>query len=71
MMTRGTMSKTVQLAKADKRIAELEMLRSALEKIRDEEGRVCEEYEICTHRACSSSYRSWAIADQVLKGQEE
>jgi len=52
---------------AAKRIEELE---AALVKIRDEEGRVCDAYEVCDHRACESSYRSWVIADDVLAHKE-
>ena len=38
----------------------------ALRAIRDHEGKVCAEYEICTHPASASSYHSWAIADAAL-----
>jgi hypothetical protein len=40
----------------------------ALEAIR-REGKVCDEYEVCEHRACQSSYTAWAIADRYLGGQ--
>lgn len=40
--------------------------KKALEKIRDNCGKVCEQYEICEHEACQSSYNSWAIADEAL-----
>jgi len=40
--------------------------KKALEKIRDNCGKVCEQYEICDHDACQSSYNSWAIADEAL-----
>ena len=56
--------------RAERELREVERLRSALQKIRDEEGKVCEEYEICDHAACRSSYRSWAYAEQALKGGE-
>jgi len=42
-------------------------LREALERIRREGGEVCEDYELCTHRACQSSYTVWAIASQALE----
>lgn len=38
----------------------------ALKLIRDTEGKVCENFELCTHRACNSSYSMWAIADACL-----
>lgn len=41
-------------------------LREALVEIRTTQGKVCEEYELCTHRACASSYASWAIAEKAL-----
>jgi hypothetical protein len=41
--------------------------KKALKKIRDNCGKVCEQYEICDHDACQSSYNSWAIADEALK----
>lgn len=40
--------------------------RAALQNIRENEGGVCTEYETCQHRACHSSYASWAIADAAL-----
>ena len=52
---------------ADRRIQELE---SALREIRDKQGKVCDEYEVCNHPACISSYTSWAIADKALKVKE-
>lgn len=56
-----------RLEQAQQRIGELE---GALRKIRDEEGRVCELYEICTHLSCMSSYNAWAYADQSLTPQQ-
>jgi septal ring factor EnvC (AmiA/AmiB activator) len=50
--------------------AEVERLESALEKIRDEHGKVCNEYEICTHISCASSHAAWVLADQALKEGE-
>jgi len=40
--------------------------KKALERIQNECGKVCEQYEICEHDACQSSYNSWAIADEAL-----
>jgi len=45
------------------------LLKAALAKIRDEEGKVCLGFELCTHASCRSSYSSWAIADAALKGE--
>jgi hypothetical protein len=42
--------------------------KDALNKIRDNEGRVCAEYDTCHHRSCHSSYSAWAIADAALTG---
>ena len=44
----------------------VEQLEAALRAIRDTQGEVCDEYEVCTHRACRSSYSAWAIADEAL-----
>jgi hypothetical protein len=46
---------------------EIDRHRKALKEIHEHCGRVCEEYEICTHVACSSSHRAWEIADKVLR----
>lgn len=43
-----------------------EELADALELIRRDEGKVCPEFELCTHAACNSSYAAWAIADEAL-----
>lgn len=54
--------------------AEVERLRSALRRIRDEEGTVCDHYEICTDESCASSYAAWVIADEALRvggGEDE
>lgn len=48
-------------------MTQLEFAIKALEEIRNTQGKVCEIYEICEHVACSSSYASWAIADQALR----
>ncbi len=46
-----------------------EQMLAALEEIRRDCGHVCELFEICTHRACSSSHAAWEIADAALKGE--
>lgn len=60
-----------EIAKRDARIAELEIERdatvNALEKIKRKEGRVCKDFETCTHESCNSSYGAWAIADEALR----
>ena len=38
----------------------------SLTLIRDAYGHVCETYEVCTHKACWSSYCAWAVADATL-----
>jgi hypothetical protein len=40
--------------------------RRALEEIKTEQGKVCENFELCTHLACQSSCASWFIADKAL-----
>lgn len=49
------------------RIAKLE---AALKLIKDEEGKVCENFGSCTHRACNSSCAAWMIADEALGGTD-
>ncbi len=44
------------------------MLR-ALQTIKRDEGKVCDQYESCMHLACSSSYSAWAIADSTLRAR--
>jgi hypothetical protein len=41
----------------------------ALTKIKEEEGHVCPDFELCTHEACRSSYSAWAVADAALQGR--
>lgn len=43
--------------------------RQALEEIKRDQGNVCENFELCTHAACRSSYSAWAIADGALRGE--
>ena len=41
--------------------------RAALEEIRANYGKVCQEFELCEHPACESSYGAWATADEALR----
>lgn len=41
--------------------------KKALKEIRDKQGKVCDNFELCNHRACQSSYSSWHIANEALK----
>ena len=50
---------------------DLKIAIEALKKIKKEEGRVCCNFELCTHSACSSSYGAWAIADEALAKLKE
>ena len=43
----------------------------ALKQIKQEGGRVCDDFELCKHIACQSSYSSWMIADTALAQLEE
>lgn len=45
-------------------------LRTALRRIRDHEGKVCPDYDLCQCAGCRSSYAAWAIADAALKGDK-
>lgn len=38
----------------------------ALRHIRDDLGKVCNDYADCSHEACSDSYAAWAAADAAL-----
>jgi hypothetical protein len=56
----------------DKKLAEealqkLQIATAALIQIRREEGKVCDNFKLCDHRACQSSYSSWYIANEALK----
>jgi len=48
----------------------IEILIAALEDIKTDCGKVCKEFEICTHEACRSSVDAWFIADKALKDIE-
>ncbi len=52
--------------RAEASAREVERLREALLEIRNDEGRVCDVYELCDHVACASSYAAWVIADMAL-----
>lgn len=39
----------------------------ALKEIHKDCGRVCSNYDTCTHQACNSSHQAWEIADKALK----
>lgn len=43
------------------------VLQTALKDIKNTQGKVCEQFEICDHISCQSSYASWVIADKALK----
>ena len=45
-----------------------ERAEAALARIKEAAGKVCEQYEICEHPACESTYAAWAIADEYLSG---
>lgn len=51
-------------------IIENGVYKKALEEIRNTQGKVCAEFEICKHVACKSSCASWFIADKALKEVE-
>ena len=48
-------------------IAMLKIVTKALKEIRDTQGKVCNNFGSCRHRACQSSYSSWVIATKALK----
>jgi hypothetical protein len=47
-------------------LQKLTIATEALKEIRDTQGRVCDNFELCNHKSCQSSYSSWAIANQAL-----
>lgn len=51
-------------------LTEVERLRAALQRIKDNEGKVCAEFELCRHVACQSSVAAWMIADATLAGDK-
>ena len=42
----------------------------ALKHIVAFEGKVCDNFELCTCRSCQSSYGSWETANRALKNYE-
>lgn len=46
------------------------ILHSALKEIVNNYGHVCEEFEICKHASCQSSYGAWETANKALKQVE-
>ncbi len=50
-------------------MSEAERLKAFLMRIHESEGKVCQDYDICEHVACASSYGAWAYADAALSGQ--
>ena len=54
-------------ALADAAHAAASKYKAALEEIKRDQARVCENYELCRHTSCSSSYSAWAIADKALR----
>lgn len=56
--------------RAAQMVAEINLLRSALEEIKRYYGQVCSSYETCTHESCRSSYGAWATAEDVLREWE-
>jgi hypothetical protein len=52
---------------AEEALQKLDIATAALTQIKQEEGKVCDNFELCHHRACRSSYSSWYIADKALK----
>lgn len=45
----------------------LRVAQAALRRIIDTYGGVCEEFEVCQHRACNDSYGAWAVADMAWR----
>lgn len=52
-------------------MGKLEKYRKALEEIVNTCGHVCNDFELCSHVGCSSSYRAWYIASKALEVEEE
>ncbi|WP_028058278.1 hypothetical protein [Candidatus Solirubrobacter pratensis] len=75
VMQSKSLGNTLQTARTAKIAAEAARQQHAgavdvLEKIREQAGAVCDEYEVCEHRACQASYTAWALADAYLhRGQ--
>ncbi len=50
-------------------MSEAERFKAFLVVIHKNEGKVCPDYDICSHTACASSYAAWAYSDAALNGQ--
>ena len=48
-------------------MTKLEIAIKALKEIKDTQGKVCVDFELCKHESCTSSCTSWMIADKALK----
>jgi hypothetical protein len=46
------------------------ILIKALKEIKAFQGKVCDDFKSCAHKACKSSYCSWTIADNALRTYE-
>jgi hypothetical protein len=49
----------------------LEIAVKALKEIKNEQGKVCVDFELCKHISCTSSCASWMIADKALQDIEK
>lgn len=47
-------------------LKKLDLALSALQEIVKTQGKVCDEFEVCEHISCLSSYSSWVIASNIL-----
>ena len=56
-----------QIGKIDSLKEVAEKMVQALTEIKDTCGKVCEEFELCTHESCRSSVRAWMIAEKALR----
>lgn len=46
---------------------EARIQREALLEIKNKYGKVCSDFDICTHESCRSSYSAWQVADAATK----
>ena len=42
----------------------------ALRLIVEHTGRVCDDFELCTHTSCNDSCAAWMYANAALRGEE-
>ena len=47
------------------------LLQEAFQTIKRQYGHVCDEFDICDHPACNSSYGAWSVADEALRAWEK